>query len=385
MSYITFQCYACSKNLKVPAEKAGRKAKCNQCGTVLTIPAQSSEPANPPSPAPPQAGYVTAAPTGGHTAVDPSTAVHYPQPAPEQPFEPTDVAYVPAPAAGGYPQPGAGGMPGGYPAPAGGFSPYPGESGEYPSEEYTDVSKRPNWNMVRLGMLLCFIGACVMAGAFALHVIGYLLVTIPLVQLLSGSFPGTDSGDTPRVLLLISTLVSLFATITAIVGYVFCMIGPNKRGSMGLSIAVLSIAVLEILLIMIFQLPGLFGQNFLRIGTNQSFFGTWLLYLLIQLLFGAEVILFPLVVRAFALSLKKKMHAKSAMVSLFLAGAYTGERLLTFIFWLVANNIRSPDAGRVFGWIMVILLWLGIFAFIAFIIIYTIFLFKSWKIIPQKT
>jgi hypothetical protein len=43
MSTITFQCYSCQQTLKVGADKAGRKAKCVKCGTVLTIPAGSSE------------------------------------------------------------------------------------------------------------------------------------------------------------------------------------------------------------------------------------------------------------------------------------------------------------------------------------------------------
>jgi hypothetical protein len=43
MSTITFQCYSCRQVLKVGADKAGRKAKCVKCGTVLTIPAGAPE------------------------------------------------------------------------------------------------------------------------------------------------------------------------------------------------------------------------------------------------------------------------------------------------------------------------------------------------------
>src|SRR5262245_6044434 len=43
MSTITFTCYACNQTLKVGADKAGRKAKCVQCGTLLTIPVASGE------------------------------------------------------------------------------------------------------------------------------------------------------------------------------------------------------------------------------------------------------------------------------------------------------------------------------------------------------
>ena len=43
MSTINFPCYACNQVLKVGTDKAGRKAKCIKCGTILTIPMASSE------------------------------------------------------------------------------------------------------------------------------------------------------------------------------------------------------------------------------------------------------------------------------------------------------------------------------------------------------
>src|SRR6185503_14507644 len=43
MSTITFTCYACNQVLKVGGDKAGKKAKCIKCGTILTIPAATEE------------------------------------------------------------------------------------------------------------------------------------------------------------------------------------------------------------------------------------------------------------------------------------------------------------------------------------------------------
>jgi hypothetical protein len=53
MTTITFQCYSCNQVLRVGSDKAGRKAKCTKCGTILTIPAAGAEPpaASPPRPA----------------------------------------------------------------------------------------------------------------------------------------------------------------------------------------------------------------------------------------------------------------------------------------------------------------------------------------------
>ena len=50
MTTITFQCYSCNQVLKVGADKAGRKAKCIKCGTILTIPVASDEEAATPPP-----------------------------------------------------------------------------------------------------------------------------------------------------------------------------------------------------------------------------------------------------------------------------------------------------------------------------------------------
>ena len=54
------------------------------------------------------------------------------------------------------------------------------------------------------------------AGAYALEVIGYLLISIPVIQFLSGSIAGSGPGDTPRILLAIGTIISLCATLAAI-------------------------------------------------------------------------------------------------------------------------------------------------------------------------
>jgi len=43
MSTITFSCHACRKMLRVPGDKAGKKAKCGQCGAVLTVPDASDD------------------------------------------------------------------------------------------------------------------------------------------------------------------------------------------------------------------------------------------------------------------------------------------------------------------------------------------------------
>ncbi len=243
----------------------------------------------------------------------------------------------------------------------------------------------PKWSMVRLGLLLVFIGTCVMAGAYALLFIGYLLVTIPMVQSLSG-YIGTASPDTPRIILAIGSLISLLGTLAAIAGYVFCILGPNKRGSFGLAIAVAAVAVLESLLIMIFQLPALFSSRGPGATGSDSFMVSWIMFLLIQLLFGAEIVLFPLVIRAFCLGLTKRQSARAATMPIILASSYTGIRVLTLIFWLIAVNSVTSSATtfRVMGWTTIILLWAGIITFVIFLIVYTLYLWRMRGVLPAK-
>src|SRR5205809_529410 len=78
--------------------------------------------------------------------------------------------------------------------PPGGFSPAaPASPGQFPQvhdgeymPELAGPGGPPKWNFVRLGFLLVFIGACVMAGAYALCFIGYLLLTIFVIPVLTG-------------------------------------------------------------------------------------------------------------------------------------------------------------------------------------------------------
>jgi hypothetical protein len=51
MNIITFQCSKCQKVLRIGAENAGKKARCSKCGQSLVIPNESQPPSNPSTPA----------------------------------------------------------------------------------------------------------------------------------------------------------------------------------------------------------------------------------------------------------------------------------------------------------------------------------------------
>jgi hypothetical protein len=367
MSFITFQCYACGQMLKVGGDKGGRKAKCHKCGTILTIPFSSVVP----SPAAPPQPPARQAPPTDH--VVPPTAV-------TPPLAPTPVAAIPV-------------------APFEGLEDVPRPRRRQPREEYEDEEsdvQRPAdlWWRAKLGLLLVFIGACVLAGAFALEVIAYLLMSINIIRDLVGARPGGGTENVPGVLLRVSLFIDLAASITAGVGYVFAILGPRKRGALGLAIAITAVAGVRLLLLLIFKLPVILGSltHLGPGGLNMGFFTLWFMWLLIQLLFAAEFILFALYMRSLSLLLKDNWNVSGCNLTLILGCVYAGERLITFIFaYLVFNAIFSPrvaafgqlpqEPSKAMAWITLILLWLGAFLFAGLLVMYILRIWRTRNLI----
>jgi hypothetical protein len=373
MSFITFQCYACGQMLKVGADKGGRKAKCHKCGTVLTIPVASAAPGT-------EAGAPPPGPTSSRSLpppVPPAEAV------PAAP--PTAVTAGPTPV-----------------APADEFAderPRPRrrrDEREYEEEEDLGPIRRPEgdpWARARLGLLLVFIGACVLAGAFLLEVVAELLLTINTIKEMSPSYrptPGGGEGSATafRVLLRIGLLLEMGAAITSLVGYVFCILGPRARGALGLAIAITAVAGVQLLLL-IWKLILFFGSLFSPTGgpgpLQTGFFGFWFMLFLTQMLFAALFILFPFYLRSLSLQLKSRRNAAACTFVWILGCAYAGVRLLTYIFfYIVLDSLftvvivmfgppREPPRAMI--WITLVFLWLGIFAFGALLVLYVL---RTW-------
>jgi hypothetical protein len=388
---ISFQCYSCHQVLKVGADKAGKRGKCPSCGTTLTIPvASSAEPprgATPPPRQPPSLppnlpmaqleegpvaqSFRTPMPPPGHV-----------QPPMQQPVAPLHAELIDdAPGQGGY---------------AAG----PVYAAEYAEEEPFGGGGFGPQARLRLGILLVFIAFCVIAGAFALQLIGYILESIFVIQGLTASTGRPGSGTAALVLVRIATLLALGGSLCAIAGYVFCMLGPKGRGTFGMSIALLVVAGIHLVFLIIKvvflfrshgisfggarldELDGLFNRLVFVAGfPGMSDFGTWFVLLLANLLFAAELILFPLFLRAALLTKGKKRTASSCMAISFLAGGYAGLRLLAWVMFYVV--IASRDPSKAIAWIALILGWFGTFAFIGFIIWYILLIWKARDVLSK--
>lgn len=231
MSTITFQCYSCQKTLRVGADKAGKKAKCVQCGTILTIPMASAEeeevvvaeiesepPARTKPPPPPSRSRDDddEDDTRPRARRKRDEDDDDDRPRRRRREEEDDV--------------------------------------ERPrrrrdADDYDDDDDRPRkrrrdddedddwdrkktstagWPKVRVGLLLAFIGFCVMAGGYGGQGIGNLLFRV-------------RAPSAGNVIFQLGVVVEVAGVITAVVGFVFWLFVPKKHGLLGFAIACLAV------------------------------------------------------------------------------------------------------------------------------------------------
>ncbi len=395
---ISFQCYSCNQVLRVGADKAGKKAKCPKCATALTIPFASAEgPATPAAPSEASSGsFPNLQLDEAPSPAPPPTPSRTSTPPPRQPLRVELVDDEPAAAPPPPPPPRRPAA--AAPAPFANLDqveelPQVAEVYEEPYEDDYEPRRRgrrddrgsglPPWFFVRLGMLLTFIGSCIWAGSFLLELIGHLLYSIQIIQLLTGSptSAGAGGGDTSGILFKIGEIVSALGSLTALVGYVFFIIGPKERGKLGLAIAVTAVASVDLLLSSIFRIRFVF-DNFLGVGAlgHGSITGIWFMLVLCHLLFVAELVLVPLYLRQVARDVRKSAVGRGALATIGVTAAYGGLRLLVWIMVLVVFNSRSES--RAIMWITLILLWFGNFAYIGQVIWYTIAMWRVRSVVP---
>ncbi|MCI0683109.1 MAG: hypothetical protein L0Y71_13490 [Gemmataceae bacterium] len=346
MSVITFQCYACNQVLQVGADKAGRRAKCSQCGTVLTIPMLA-------------AGVVE--------GVLPAAAVPAaPQPPPVPAAAPTAAPGAAAPTA---------------PAPSG---PVPSVPAQYTDAEplprrRTDDDDRPRrgrdddyavrrrpaskWDKVKIGFLLVFIGVSVMAGAYAVELIGRL---VSMIVYASGAF---GASGVAFVFLRIGLIVAFVATIATIVGHVFWLFVSNRTGALGFGIAALAVCgvylVFQIVgrMIPAFQ-PGLFRSH-------------PLLTMFANMLAAAHFMMMGFYVRAVGMRLDEPYAERRGMLLVILSGALGGYELLSGIILTAASGI----GGAVLYWL---LFWLGAIFTVVVYVFALLTIFEGKRIVDRE-
>lgn len=343
MSTIQFQCYVCSQVLKVGADKAGRKAKCIQCGTVLTIPMASAvteelvtpTPVEPPPPAQP-IDLPTAEPIAPP-----------PPPARGDRYDDDDDEYRDRDRRRGREDD----VDDDYDRPRrrrdrdDDFDDEP--RGRRRRDDYDDDYDRPrrkekktgskgSWPMVRLGFLISFIGWCVVAGGFALQQIGMLIFTIASLG------RGAEAGMAAFRCMQFGSILVVLASIAPIVGAVMWIFGKNKNGTLGLAITTVAVLTVVTLLHLVFVLIPAFSfetGRFVRIprialgaySCQLQFgggIGDLVLSIFLNILVNAGWLIGALYIRAVALTLKDRFLREGAMRLVIMTSVAAGYQLL---------------------------------------------------------
>jgi hypothetical protein len=387
MGPITFLCYSCQQPLKVGGDKAGQKVKCFKCGTILTVPVASTVPPVPPASVP------KVPPALPPPAALPASAAIKPSQTPMPPgVLMAQLAEEPVPAAVPYVRddpPVKAEL-----APAADDQRDPERRRRRrdrdEEDDYDDfdrpvrtISLRSSWRKVRMGLLLIFIGACVYAGGYGLAELGVLLrmcFGFSRPQNLGDWIAMSPAFSSASALYRLGLFVVFGATITSIVGYVFCLFTPNRYSSLGLAIAILATAGVGLLLFMPFRMAGrtfffvsVFDGPFLddmwfgalhRITLMQWSPGGFIVDLLVDGCMLAPFILVPLYLRALARARKERAHAERCWHLMVFSACAIGYNLL----WpLVAMPFAASSSNAVLA-VIYLLYYINVGLFIGMLV-----------------
>jgi hypothetical protein len=243
----------------------------------------------------------------------------------------------------------------------------------------------PQWQKGRVGLLLVFIAACILASSFGLQQILNLIVKV-----------FTVSPNGLQAIFTILKFIQVLAfgqAIVALVGYVFCLMVPNRHGTLGLGIAMVSLGGVNLLTRLQFQLIpvlrpgggiGVGGVLFEAFGLSGGLFGSFGFALaaatFIELLYAAEIIVVATYLRSVALSFKDYGGAQNAMVVVVLGSVHAGIRVLAnLIFYIVWETTRSSRTlpGKGMHYFFEALYWAAAIVFLVELVFLAVSVFNT--------
>jgi hypothetical protein len=234
------------------------------------------------------------------------------------------------------------------------------------------------WDKMHLGLLLLFIGGCVLAAGFGSQ-------TLALIITIIQSFSKSPSGGigASKFFLQAGQVLIFGAGICSLVGYGFCLAVPtNRRGCLGLAIAGTILGILNLVfgfiygLLFLFQDFGNSSNGFEAYVVGYPLFSMVLgqlfskevIPILLGLLFQAEIIVVSVFLWAVAHFWKNAGVAQSSIGVVILAGINAGFDI--FLFFLPR---MAPSGGSAtFDWILRIVVILRNLSFLAQIIWYSL-------------
>jgi hypothetical protein len=370
MDVITFRCPACKKVLRIPADKAGRKAKC-KCGAELTIPLVSEDL---PAAAAAAAQRQGAAANDADDDESPGGYAFADQPEVAAPVQEKPKAEAPK-------------------------STFLQQEVERKRRLRVSLRRAPleqaTWERIRVALLLVQVATYIWIGAFLLHKVmlvvglfaGYEYASLSSVlvpqqppqapgedleldraSFVIGLSVGKDTLEAGQWLVRIAQIFVLLQGLLAIAGYALCLVIPPRFGARGLAITALALAGINLILQAVFKLLPLSGAmnytmvplvapeitmtaaNIERLQPLHVFWSDapiWemIAALVIQILFYAEPIVFCLFLRAASLALREH-RLETRANGLILLGLGTAFGLVSFYLMSVTGS------SEVLGWVL---------------------------------
>jgi hypothetical protein len=248
------------------------------------------------------------------------------------------------------------------------------------------ASAASKWHKGVIGLLLVFISACILGGGFGIQELIHLILTVS-----SASSSGLGT------IVQIAHFLIFASAIVAIVGYVFCMMVPNKNGTLGLAIAAICLGGVNLIFHLQYHLlpmfdKSLWGGAFMATGGlnvgRMVFFdltGALIMELIAKLSFDAELIIVAIYLRTVSLSFKDYQGAQNSMVVVSLGAVHAGLQLILYILMLASlgqPRVRmaptAPDAGPgAIYYIGQILLWGAVVVFLIELVFYALTIFST--------
>jgi hypothetical protein len=248
METITFRCTTCKFVLKVGADKAGRKAKCSKCGTLLVIPAGSD--AGPPAPPPP-------APAAGKKSTDD-----------DEEGDKTYQLKETAEPAQESPEPEKTSAPKVLQKP-----------GRIQTKKQARITNPQEWRRVGFGCKIIAVGLCMWLAGYGLYRLPLVLGMTAgedyaegaTVRLSSGGgdldlygyaiavIAGASWADAMTWVARLSQVLMLLLYGPLLAGYVMCLVVPNRFGARLQLKVLLGLALVNALILIVFKLLPIFG------------------------------------------------------------------------------------------------------------------------------
>jgi hypothetical protein len=238
----------------------------------------------------------------------------------------------------------------------------------------------PNLGLIRAGFMILAVSGCIYSGALGIKAL--LSLIIMLTERL---------GDTSWTIMMIAETLLLVASVAIIVGYSFLLCFPNRNSSLGLTIAALVLASINLIVRIVLRIipffsdrGGLMGMGFGGMGDSKI--EIILKQLLTEGLFVAELVLVALAMMAINKQLKDRYNVQSAKRMIIPAGIYGGIMIVVSMFTLILMNtkISSMTAVKIWTWVLFLFALAALGMAIWYFVSYTILMFNSRNATPQS-